>query len=64
MSRTLCRVFVWSALLFTFAVASPAPEAEPQREYVHAVEFPYYFYPRQLWERELVWLKTIGVLPQ
>jgi hypothetical protein len=28
---------------------------------VLAVEFPYYFYPRQLWERELVWLKTLGV---
>jgi hypothetical protein len=28
---------------------------------VQAVEFPYYLYPRALWERELVWLKTIGV---
>jgi hypothetical protein len=30
-------------------------------ELVQAVEFPYYLYPRALWERELVWLKTIGV---
>ena len=38
------------------AAAGPAP-----REYVQAVEFPYYLYPRQLWERELVWLKAIGI---
>ena len=49
------------ALLVAFAAVAPAPESEPQREYVHAVEFPYYLYPRQLWERELVWMKTIGV---
>jgi hypothetical protein len=35
--------------------------AAPPREFVLAVEFPYYLYPRNLWERELVWLKTIGV---
>jgi hypothetical protein len=28
---------------------------------VQAVEFSYYLYPRALWERELVWLKNIGV---
>src|ERR1700693_519408 len=28
---------------------------------VHAVEFPYYHHPRGLWERELVWLKNIGI---
>jgi hypothetical protein len=28
---------------------------------VQAVEFPYYLYPRTLWERELVWLKSIGI---
>ena len=28
---------------------------------MQAVEFPYYLYPRAIWERELVWLKTIGV---
>lgn len=26
-----------------------------------AVEFPYYLYPRPLWERELVWMKDSGV---
>ena len=30
-------------------------------EYVQAVEFPYYHHPRPLWERELVWLKNIGI---
>ena len=36
----------------------PAPASG---EYVLAVEFPYYLYPRTLWERELVWLKNTGV---
>ena len=35
----------------------PHPKPAPQREFVQAVEFPYYLYPRQLWERELVWLR-------
>ena len=48
------------------ALLLPAPPPRPRRppaphEYVQAVEFPYYLYPRALWERELVWLKTIGV---
>jgi hypothetical protein len=43
-----------AVLLLLFAAALPA-------QYVQAVEFPYYLYPRTLWERELVWLKTIGV---
>jgi len=30
-------------------------------EFVQAVEFPYYHHPRILWERELVWLKNIGI---
>src|SRR5450759_2894670 len=30
-------------------------------DYLQAIEFPYYLYPRTLWERELVWLKNIGV---
>jgi hypothetical protein len=46
------------ALLVAASAAAPAPAP---REYVQAVEFPYYLYPRQLWERELVWLKAIGV---
>jgi hypothetical protein len=40
--------------------AGPAP-APPSGEYALAVEFPYYLFPRTLWERELVWLKNIGV---
>jgi hypothetical protein len=51
-----------AALLLLFPAAPPAPPASaPEVEYVQAVEFPYYLYPRALWERELVWLKTIGV---
>ncbi len=51
-----------AALLLLFAAAAPLPKAaEPSAEYVLAVEFPYYLYPRSQWERELVWLKTIGV---
>src|SRR3982074_3775768 len=29
--------------------------------FVQAVEFPYYHHQRGLWERELVWLKNIGI---
>ena len=47
-------------LLALVACASlAAPTAKP--DFVEAVEFPYYLYPRALWERELVWLKTIGI---
>src|ERR1051326_7218775 len=47
-------------LLMVLACASAAaPPSKP--EFVQAVEFPYYLYPRQLWEREIVWLKTIGI---
>ena len=38
-----------------------APVPPPQPEFVQAVEFPYFLYPPDLWERELVWLKTIGI---
>jgi hypothetical protein len=44
-----------AALLLVLASAASAAD------YVQAVEFPYYLYPRALWERELVWLKNIGV---
>ncbi|MGI8991942.1 MAG: hypothetical protein ACR2I2_20480 [Bryobacteraceae bacterium] len=37
-------------------VASAAPAA-----YVQSVEFPCNSFPRQFWERELVWLKNIGI---
>ena len=48
-------------LVFGAALAAAAPAPEPAREMVQAVEFPYYAYPRQYWERELVWLKNIGI---
>jgi hypothetical protein len=48
-----------AALLLLFAAVVPA--AEPQPAFVQAVEFSYYAYPHALWERELVWLKNIGV---
>src|SRR5471032_3153550 len=48
-------------LLLAFAAVLPAAEPPPPPEFVQAVEFPYYLYPRTLWERELVWLKNIGV---
>jgi len=49
--------------LFLLLAASPglAPAATLPPEYLQAVEFPYYLYPRAQWERELVWMKTIGV---
>jgi len=50
-----------SAPAILFAANPPAPGNPSQREYVQSVEFPYYLYPRQLWERELVWLQTIGI---
>ena len=48
-------------MLLAFAAALPAPEPVAAPEFVQAVEFPYYLYPRTLWERELVWLKTVGI---
>jgi Glycosyl hydrolases family 35 len=48
-----------AVLLLALAAALPAAETRP--EYVQAVEFPYYLYPHTLWERELVWLKNIGI---
>lgn len=45
-------------LLFLAVLPLPAQQV---REYAQAVEFPYYRYPRAQWERELVWLKTIGI---
>jgi beta-galactosidase GanA len=46
------------AALLLFVVAAHRAYAA---DYLQAVEFPYYLYPRTLWERELVWLKNIGV---
>ncbi len=46
-----------AGLLLLAIAAWPACAAD----YLQAVDFPYYLYPRTLWERELVWLKNIGV---
>src|SRR5579885_2654437 len=48
-------------LFLACACAVPLPGKAEPRVYVQAVEFPYYLYPRALWERELVWLKNIGI---
>jgi Glycosyl hydrolases family 35 len=51
-------------LLLGLAALVPAPalmQPPAAGEFVQAVEFPYYLYPRAQWERELVWMKTIGV---
>jgi len=60
-TRAARRAVRVGALLMVLAATLPAPSAPPAREFVQAVEFPYYLYPRALWERELVWLKTIGI---
>ncbi len=49
------------AVLLLLSLFITVAGASPQPEFVQAVEFPYYLYPRSLWERELVWMKTIGV---
>ncbi len=49
------------ALLWLLCNALPAPADVNPPATVQAVEFPYYLYPRPVWERELVWLKNIGV---
>ena len=49
-------------LLWLFALLAVGLSAGAKSpEYVQAVEFPYYSYPQQFWERELVWLKNIGI---
>jgi hypothetical protein len=47
------------ALLLLLAGLAAAPETP--RAFVQAVEFPYYAYAPQFWERELIWLKNLGV---
>ena len=44
------------AATLALALASLAPAA-----WVESVEFPWSSFPRPLWERELVWLKNIGI---
>ncbi|MBK9167216.1 MAG: hypothetical protein IPM24_07100 [Bryobacterales bacterium] len=48
------------ALLLLLAALAPArpPEAPV---FVQVVEFPYRQFPRHLWERELTWLRNIGI---
>jgi hypothetical protein len=55
------RAFLLLACAVAAWAAPEPPTPAPPREFVQAVEFPYYLYPRPLWERELVWLKTIGI---
>jgi len=45
------------ALLLLLALAGVAPAEVP----LQSVEFPWAVFPRALWERELVWLKNIGI---
>jgi hypothetical protein len=42
-----------AVLMLMFAAVAPA--------WVESVEFPWNTYPKPLWERELVWLKNIGI---
>ncbi|MEO7649495.1 MAG: hypothetical protein ABIZ80_03440, partial [Bryobacteraceae bacterium] len=60
MIRLSCLVLL---LLCTSPLLTPAAYSVsgPGSEFVQAVEFPYHQYPRHLWERELVWLKNIGI---
>src|SRR5579859_3142464 len=46
------------ALLLALAGLAQAAEAPA---FVEAVEFPYYLFPQPLWERELVWVKNLGI---
>src|SRR6185437_10122925 len=46
------------ALLVALAPAA-APANTPPPRFAQAVEFPYYLSPRNLWEQELVWIKSI-----
>ena len=48
-------------LFLLLLLAAVAPAQEMRAPLVQAVEFPYYAYPPQLWERELVWLKNLGI---
>jgi len=53
--------FIGTSLALLLLVAGVAPAASSRSAFVEAVEFPYYAYPPQLWERELVWLKNLGM---
>ena len=55
MKRALARL-VLAALAASVSWCAPGTPAP-----VEVVEFPYAQFPRQLWERELAWLKNIGI---
>jgi hypothetical protein len=57
------RLTLAAICLLAIPLGTPGAPYEPPvpAEYVQAVEFPYYLYPRAQWERELVWMRTIGV---
>lgn len=50
-----------TACILLFAAGASLPGAARPAAFVHAIEFPYEKIPRVLWERELVWMKNIGV---
>ncbi|MEX2264071.1 MAG: hypothetical protein WD696_19110 [Bryobacteraceae bacterium] len=50
---------MFRALLLAIACVHAFP-AKPA-EFVYAAEFSYYLHPKPTWERELVWLKNLGV---
>ncbi len=54
--RSISAVAIRGLLLLASLTASALAA-----DFVHAVEFPYAEFPRPLWERELVWLKNVGV---
>ncbi|MGP8243753.1 MAG: beta-galactosidase [Bryobacteraceae bacterium] len=53
-------VLVMALAALAAPVATPAGNP-PAAQCALAVEFPYYLCPRTHWERELVWLKNLGV---
>ena len=55
------RLTVAALCVLAIHARTPGAPSAPPQEYVQAVEFPYYLYPRAQWERELVWMRTIGV---
>ena len=57
--KTVLLALLPAPRLLAFALLAAASSSSP--EFVQAVEFPYYHHPRVLWERELVWLKNIGI---
>jgi Glycosyl hydrolases family 35 len=59
MRRAVLRSILIACAFVPATLSLAAPPVQPA--FVQAVEFPYYLYPRSLWDRELVWLKTLGI---